>query len=401
MKSRAGLLLFVITLAVGCAAPRPREMTVSTPPPSEEAVIEQIRAAAKVRDLDALTRLRPSARVHAKARAELSRAVYWVGGVAEARDDLDSVCREKSFAQDSKERSMACATLMFTQLAQGKPLNHLRTGGEGHFLNKQKLFIAMVSVNGNQAEPFIVDTGAPTTVISRRYADRVKLPYLPDLGERASDAAGNAVQLHPVLLGSLKWGEIEIENVPAHVLELPENFKVGGILSPQDALRGIAFEIDGSARALRVFSEPRASNWDGSSERPHWEAPLLWSGGNLFVEARATDLTKLPFLLDSGAGGNGVCEEALRAAGKSLDGGQGGTTATAAGHAQVRTGIDGTLSVADESPRPTSFFVQSCPRDKSGPVDKSGYVGAPWFWARRVYFPIDRRRIIFTEATAP
>lgn len=384
------VVLLAAAASAACAAPRPSNP--SSHPPSHEDLVGQIKAAARDRDRAALEKLRPLARGDATARAELARALYWIGGVPAARDEVIAVCHDTRLVPESKERTNACATAAFAELSAGKPLNRLRTAGAGPFLDGQKLFIAMVSLDGNPPEPFIVDTGAPTTVISKRYAERVHLAYRTDVAALASDAAGNRVELRPALVGLVKWGDIEVENAPAHVLELPESFKVGGILSPQDLLRDAAFEVDGPRRVLRIVAEP-----DPRADR---SAALLWEGGNFYVEARANDLPPLPFLLDSGAGANGVCEETLRAAGRSLDGGDVAASATAGGAAAVRTGIEGTLSVADEPQQATSLFMQACPREEGSAVVKAGYVGAPWFWERRVIFARDRRRVTFFKPAA-
>lgn len=350
----------------------------------------EVREAATRRDLARLRQLEAQA-TDAKVGAELGRALYWTGGVAEAKAQLSATCADARLPAESRDRSGACAMLAFDALSLGQPLNRLVTGGQGSFLDRQKLFIAMVSVGGFPAEPFIVDTGAPMTVISKRYADRVKLPYREDLAARSSDAAGNVVRLHPTVLGTVKWGEIEIKVVPAYVLELPENFKVGGILSPQDILRGTAFEFDGPARAVRTV--------EGAWLEHTREAPLRWNGGNFFVETQAATLPPLSFLLDSGAGANGVCEEALRQHGVRLDGGAEASSATAAGSVRVRTGIDAPFSVAGEPSRIDSLFVTRCPVGEGDAVMKSGYVGAPWFWSRRVFFPVDRRSVFFTDVS--
>ncbi len=228
----------------------------------------------------------------------------------------------------------------------------------------------------------------------------MRLSYRTDVADRASDAAGKPVVLYPTVLSAVQWGGIEIETVPAHVLELPENFKVGGILAPQDALRGTGFEIDGPNRALRTLTEQTAEAWmKGLAGRTH-QTSLHWNGGNFFVDAQAADMPSLTFLLDSGAGGNGVCEEALLKHGKSVAGGLEGNSATAAGSHRVRTGIKGAIAVGSGSSETGELFLAPCPRDDEDSIEKAGYVGAPWFWSRRVFFPIDRRSIAFTEAVS-
>ena len=377
---------------------------VHEPPPSVAGaqlrnLVAEVWEAARTRDLAQLRRLQAVPTTDPKVIAELARALYWAGGVTEAKVQLAAACADERLPPDSSERARACATLAFDELAAGRPTNHLHTGGQGAFLEEQKLFIAMVAVNGNPVEPFIVDTGAPTTVISKRYADRVKLPYRTDVAERGSDAASNPVRLYPAVLNLLKWDEIELETVPVHVLELPENFKVGGILAPQDVLRGTPFEFDGPGRALRTLADQTTATWMKGAASPGRETLLQWSGGNFFVEAQAAGMPSLPFLLDSGAGGNGVCEDMLLKFGKAIDGGHQADSTTAAGSHRVRTDINGTIAVASESPQTSTLFAAPCPRDSEDSVEKSGYVGAPWFWSRRVFFPADRRSIAFTEAS--
>ncbi len=137
------------------------------------------------------------------------------------------------------------------------------------------------------------------------------------------------------------------------------------------------------------------SEWTGHLGAPAQQTALLWSGGNLFVSATGLGLPQLPFLLDSGAGGNGVCAEAVDRHGVIADGGTEVRSGTAAGSHQVRTGLQGTFAVGEDAPRDSALFVAPCPRGDEVGVEKAGYVGAPWFRARRVFFPVDRRLLAF------
>jgi hypothetical protein len=65
--------------------------------------------------------------------------------------------------------------------------------------------------------------------------------------------------------------------------------------------------------------------------------------------------------------------------------------------AQLGTGIEARFAVAGELATTTALFVTPCPPAGRETVEKAGYVGAPWFWSRRVFFPKDRRSISFTE----
>ncbi len=174
------LALLPLAVVTGCA-------TQGSKLPAEKArdPMAEVRDAARTRDLQRLRRLRTSASADPKVTTALAIALYWTAGVDEAKTQTGFACHDDRLLPHSKERATACAILAFDELAAGKPLNQVRAGGRGAFLDQQKLMIAMVAVNGNPAEPFIVDTGAPMTVISKRYADRVKLPYRADVGERS------------------------------------------------------------------------------------------------------------------------------------------------------------------------------------------------------------------------
>jgi len=313
-------------------------------------------------------------------------ALFWTEGASSAKAWLTASCNDPRLPTSDSKRKKACAHLTFAAVSDA---NHLKTGGRGPFLPGQKLFIAMVSINGLPAEPFIVDTGAPMSVISKRYAERVGLPFNTASMHLAEDAAGTKVELFPTVLDSVTWGEIVVEHVPVQVLQLPDNFKVGGLIAPQDLLRGTAFEMDGPSASLRTLD---GAAFESSLER----VPLLWDEGNLFVMTEAASLASLPYLLDSGAGGNGVCDEALATSGASLDGGSGAASGTAGGTQAVRVGLSAPFRVGREAPAPTSLFTASCPRRDSG-LQKSGYVGAPWFWQRRVFFPADRKTLSFSH----
>lgn len=336
--------------------------------------LEDVAAAEQRRDLEALQAMHPE---DPAVRAEWARALFWVGGLELAAPALREVCADARLAATSKERSGACARLAIFDALGGREAYRLVTLGAGPLLPKQKLLIAMVSIADRPAEPFIIDTGAPMTVLSKRYADRVGLPYRADLQEISADAGGNAVHLFPALLGSVTWGQVRVEAVPAFVIDLPENFKVGGILSPQDLLRGSDFELDGPGLALRTLDEAPSLAFS---------TPILWSGGNLYAAAAINGAERAPFLLDTGAGSDGACDSYPA----KLEGGEQKASSAAAGKVGVRVGLEGTFAVGDEPPTKTGLFVTPCPDERQV---KQGYIGAPWFFGHRTVFTADRRTL--------
>lgn len=147
---------------------------------------------------------------------------------------------------------------------------------------------------------------------------------------------------------------------------------------------------------LRTHGNATVADWVKTTQIATQQTALLWNGGNFYVQTEAAGLPALPFLLDSGAGANGVWAETLQKHGKTLDGGLEGNSTTAGGSSAVRTGLEGAFSVAAEPARNGTLFVKACPSKDAEGVAKSGYVGAPWFYGRRVFFPVDRKTIAFT-----
>ncbi len=160
-----------------------------------------------------------------------------------------------------------------------------------------------VMVNGQGPFPFVIDTGADRSVISRALANQLKLP------------AGRPVRLHAtsgvsdvstVQMDSLRFGDREVTGVQAAVLE-GGNLGAMGMLGI-DAVRDQQVTMDFRAHRFSVI----ASGTSGQTEPP---GTIIVYGrrrfGQLVLVDAEADGEKIFVILDTGAQ-NSVGNAALR-----------------------------------------------------------------------------------------
>lgn len=151
--------------------------------------------------------------------------------------------------------------------------------------------VVRASINGSEPTPFIVDSGASGTLITRDFAEAHGIEPV----EGTTYAVGSPGGLLEVSMThvAMTVGDLRFEKVPAIILDLPIEF-VGGIISPQATWRGHVTELDFRAMTLRV--KPDAGDTTGMAE-----LPLRLTERTPYVRAAVGGRREVPLVLDTGA----------------------------------------------------------------------------------------------------
>ena len=188
--------------------------------------------------------------------------------------------------------------------------------------------VVMLSVQGQPPAPFIIDTGASTSVVTPAYASRIGLNPL-----EATDftvlSSGGAIPTRYALASIAVGEELTLASVPVALLELPID-GVAGILSPQDSLRDFVVTLD--FRAMRFGVEPSAG---AASPGEGWvEFPMIRRDGNPYLMVQVGDRPERPMLVDTGASHTRL-EARLEAMGSPLE--RSGQTVSLSAGGEVKT----------------------------------------------------------------
>ena len=244
---------------------------------------------------------------------ELARAVLWTVSVADAAAFLESACEDARLPADNRNRMCTCSYAALGKLARERPMaieGEPRTVVE--LMTKVPLPVVLASVDGKAPEPFIVDTGASTSILSRAFCDRAGIPYLtrhPQVGR----SPGRDVTLFPALVDSIKVGGITVRNFPAQVMTFPPELEVGGILAPQEAFRGLVTEVDGRELKLRLYRDLDEEGWARLVGAPAHTARLTWYDGGVYLRGRVGTSGEAWFIFDTGGGSSTLSSAAAKA----------------------------------------------------------------------------------------
>lgn len=368
-----------------------------------EALLGRLLLATRRHDADAVRALAASPEIallrsELRLRAELASSLYWTVGIEAAAHDLEAVCTNPAFP-DHGLQQRACSLAALAQLAEQGPLRTLEgSAATVAFLESQTLPVLLASVNGLSPEYFILDTGAPTSLLSRSYCDQAGIPYLASHPRSARDGAGHEVKLYPALIDRLKLGALTIRRWPANVVELPANFRVAGLLSPLDTFSRLSTELDFRQRQIRLDACSGAEEWNVRAGEPVYSAPLLWDEGNVFVEAEIDGIATGWFLFDSGAGADCITPSLARRLGSPGTDNQPISSATLGGEGLVFEGFEAMISVSGSPPVRSRLMVKERKLDpySLAPLQASGYLGVSWMSHRRILIPPEAREVLFT-----
>lgn len=369
----------------------------------QEALLGRLLIAARRHDGDAVRALAASPqsallRSQPRLRAEFASSLFWTVGLEAAAPDLEAVCTDPAFP-DQILRQRACSLSALARLAEEGPLRTLEgSAATVAFLEGQTLPIFLASVNGLSPEYFILDTGAPTSLLSRSYCDRADIHYLASHPRSARDGAGHEVEFYPALVDRLDLGDLIVRRWPANVVELPANFRVAGLLSPLDTFSRLSTELDFRQRRIRLNAHSGAEEWNIRAGEPVYSAPLLWDDGNVFVEAEIDRRLRGWFLFDSGAGADCITPSLARGLGLPETERQPIASATLGGAGLVYEGFEAIISVSDSPPVCSRLMIKERKPDSYSlaPLQASGYLGVSWMSHRRILIPSGAREVLFT-----
>jgi predicted aspartyl protease len=367
------------------------------------ATILRIMSAAQRRDaavVDALTKSddAKSIRQDPILQCALILSLYWGRDLAATFSELEKFRADDAELPDSWVRDIRQLKAFKKEIGERRHSVDLPTTSEVPFASGQSLLVIQASLNNLPPAFFIVDTGAPTTVLSAEYAREAGIKFDETNYKESQDGSGSKIKLYPAVLEELAVGSAVARNCPVHVMELSKRLGVKGIISPFDSFRGSFTEFDMRASVLRIRPPHSLSQWLNEVEAPTWSEEVLWNEGSPSVRVELLKEHQSFFLIDSGAGANLLCAEFCRQVG--LDFGEPhAESTTAAGQTTIYRGHFANLSVGGSSERLTEFLVKHCEEttDKLFPSMFDGYLGVPWFKGRRVAFSADGRFFYFTE----
>ncbi|MCC7418245.1 MAG: aspartyl protease family protein [Acidobacteria bacterium] len=363
-----------------------------------DAALGRVLVASRRRDDKVLRAISASAagmvlRERPETRRELALALYRTLGIASAREDLAALA---AMPASGPLQSKVLALAALAEAVGDRPINQLQPGSESvvPFVEGTLLPTIPVSIDHHPAEPFIVDTGAPTTLISRGYSDKAGIRRLAE-GDSALSGSGRRLPISPAIVNRITIGEMSFTTCPVQVADFPEDLGVKGVLSPGDTLRTVTAALDFGRRTFQIAAH---GGGEGLEQDAGGRADLVWDEGNPFVGGTVNGRIAGYFLFDSGAGADIVTPAVAARLGKHPADRRLTWSPTMMGQAEVWSGFSGTLAVAESPAVPAEFLIKAWHRDPSAiaPIDCSGYVGVSWMRGRRVILARGGREIRFS-----
>jgi len=248
--------------------------------------------------------------------------------------------------------------------------------------------VVLVSVNGSEPVPLLVDTGASTSLLTEQAAQTLGLGRREDTALQVAATGGLIPSWRDLV--SFELGGTMIHDVPVIVADLPIT-GLAGILSPQTLWPDRVVELDFSKHELRV----RAAE---DRTLAGVELPYREHGGRPYLELSTTDRPMRPVVIDSGAAKTHL-DQAWEQLGAPLERGEtfktegaGGVRAEVVATTGVLEAVAGDLSLS--LPGPNLYTPHHA--DAPG-VRNYGLLGAE-AWMGRV-ITIDRagRRLALTD----
>lgn len=338
----------------------------------------------------------------------LALAVYSTRGLAAASKLLSTTCEGEASAP---LRSLSCALAAQARRAEGKPLLVARGAQRASIELLPELRVPAIeaSINGLADEPFAIDTGAVSTILSRGFCERAHIAFDTEVPRQALDGAGNPVLLYPTLLERLGVGDITLHNVPVFVMDFPPGLGVAGVLAPLDTFRELSVELDLRGRRVRLLAGQQAElkDWTASWGVQAHSTPLIWEGTHVFVEA---ELDGSPgfFMLDTAADHNLVDVQTARRLGYAPSLAAPAqppaptppdlTPLADAGRSRGPGVFSALLAVGGAPAERTRFFArrESQPDpEQLFPLRRTGTLGGPWLENRRIWLPPGGRTLVF------
>jgi predicted aspartyl protease len=351
-------------------------------PPTEALIL--VNLAEQKHDAAAMRALRSSddakaLRADAAAKKRLADATRTTLGLWEAKGDYNE---GDGFAELAKQLT-------------GPTRLEGASSAELPLLAKVPIPVVMLSVDGKPPAAFIVDTGAAGLALNKAYCDRVGIPYLKDHPRTTHDGGGNLVTIFPAYVSSLSAQELAARDVEAVVIDLPPNFQIGGILSPQRVFGGALFELDFRDQKIRIQRDVTPEQWSATLGEAVERTPLTWDDGNVFVRVKLDQKVEGYMIFDSGASQTVVMTPVAEQLGHPIDPAKAIDSLSVTHHAAYP---DITVEVTVEGGPPF--------KDTVAPIEHKAYphlfdpplgnVGMSWMKGRRLALTPDGRTLLYT-----
>lgn len=369
------------------------------------ATLARITLAERLHDPALLPRSLPSSLpedVLADAAGALALATYSTQGLSVAEKQLTAACEGEA---RPAIRSRSCVLVAQLRRAGGRPLLSARGSSRAsvELLPEVPIPIIRASINGTAEERFVIDTGAASSVLSRRFCERANIDFDTETPRQMSNGAGNPVSSYPTVVDRLEIGDIAIYNVPVFVVDLPEELPIAGVIAPLDTFRDQSVELDMRGRRLRLLTGAQAElkDWTSSWGVATRSTPLIWVGTQVFVEAEVDGLAGL-FMFDTGAHENLVDLETARRLGHEPNATERVEPVVGVGRAATFGEFSALLAVGQSAPERTSFSVQHvwpATPEQLFPLARTGTVGSAWLEARRMWLPPGGRTVVFAASS--
>jgi Aspartyl protease len=259
--------------------------------------------------------------------------------------------------------------------------------GHVSFLEGQRIPIVKGTINGRHTGFFIVDTGAPHCALSRHWCQESDLTFEQTVKHQIDDGAGRTIEAAAVRLDHLLIGA-ESTDVPAVVFDFPAGLNVAGILSPLDAFAEMPVIIDNYQKRLVICERTPELSFD---------TRLYWREGVPLVHALLDGHSSF-MMIDSGAGGEVICEHTARRLGYLSS--KTTTTISASGPLKIGLGAKVEITVGREPPRKLDVATKPC-RDRPPLVallQLDGLLGCRWMSNKVVAFHADRLHVSYSES---
>lgn len=357
------------------------------------AAAARVMYASQARDLDGMNSLK-NGNAGNLLRSEpvfhyiLVWSLYCAGGIYAAAGEVNNFMAAGHRALFEPWMKNMQVLKVFAEYMSGRKPHVAYSGSAAvPLLKGQTLPVIQAAVNDAEPAYFIVDTGAPSTLLSRSYARNTGIDFDRTIYREGRDGAGNTLRLHPGVLDRLYLGEVSCSFYPVLVTDLSEGLKVAGILSPLDLFRECFVEMNFRDNQLLIHSLLTGRKGQREQEESFRILPIRWNGESPLVRGFVNSQEGM-FLLDTGAGANLLCRDFAGSLKMNPDGKARFETPTAAGQASIQEGGHGWFSVGEEPPAETDFLIKSCVTDPDDlfPDMMDGYIGMPWFRGRRLFF---------------
>jgi hypothetical protein len=245
-------------------------------------------------------------------------------------------------------------------------------------LDNQPIPIMRVRIAGEDLW-FVLDTGAPTSVLSAVTARRLGIKFEGNPVRQSFDGSGNPIQLFAAVVDSISIGPIVFQEQPVNVASFSADLRVGGIVSPQDLFRQCGYEIDWRNRILTL--KPSGSTLSAkASGAGSYPIQVFWQNNVPLLPGRFANGTHL-LIADSGAGTNLIDLAIARQLNCDFDKLQPIVTTSLTHSVELLEGLQIDVSTPSLPHRDYPFMVRPEYEDAEGLLPKCdcGCLGVQWF----------------------